>query len=60
MRRRRRVHPHFVFQYRRVLAHDDGQRVTLVERSCNSLKASPCNSPVPDWFDFETLGWSGR
>jgi len=56
MRRRRRVHPHFVFQYRRVLAHDDGQRVTLVERSCNSLKASPCNSPVPDWFDFETLG----
>ena len=50
----RRIGADSVFLFRRVLAHDDDQRVTLAERSRNSLKVSSCNSPVPDWLDFET------
>jgi hypothetical protein len=32
----------------------------LAERSRDSLKASPGNLPVPNWFHFETLGWLSR
>jgi hypothetical protein len=37
---------------RRVLARDEDQRVAAEARLLSSLKASPCDLPVPDWTVF--------